>query len=69
MKEIYGIDMEANGQHSKLITDIPDVDIAISMESEDRMEFQVSGIEYGILAEGDTGELTFQGTRYLAFER
>ena len=23
--------MEANGQHSKLITDIPDVDIAISM--------------------------------------
>ena len=31
MKEIYGIDMEANGQHSKLITDITDVDIAISM--------------------------------------
>ena len=31
MKETYGIDMEANGQHSKLITDIPDVDIAISM--------------------------------------
>lgn len=31
MKELYGIDMEANGQHSKLIADIPDVDIAISM--------------------------------------
>ena len=31
MKETYGIDMEANSQHSKLITDIPDVDIAISM--------------------------------------
>ena len=31
MKKLYGIDMEANGQHSKLITDIPDVDIAISM--------------------------------------
>ena len=31
MKEIYGIDMEANSQYSKLITDIPDVDIAISM--------------------------------------
>ncbi|MCI5536552.1 MAG: arsenate reductase ArsC [Clostridiales bacterium] len=31
MKELYGIDMEANGQHSKLITDIPDIDIAISM--------------------------------------
>ena len=31
MKEIYGIDMEANGQHSKLISEIPDPDIAISM--------------------------------------
>ncbi len=31
MKEIYGIDMEANGQYSKLIADIPDVDIAVSM--------------------------------------
>lgn len=31
LKEIYGIDMEANGQHSKLISDIPDIDVAISM--------------------------------------
>ena len=31
MKEIYGIDMEANGQHSKLISEIPEVDMAISM--------------------------------------
>ena len=31
MKKLYGIDMETNGQYSKLITDIPDVDIAISM--------------------------------------
>ena len=31
MKEIYGIDMEANGQCSKLITEIPEVDVAISM--------------------------------------
>lgn len=30
MKEIYGIDMEKT-QHPKLISDIPDVDIAISM--------------------------------------
>ena len=34
-----------------------------------RMEFHVSGLEYGMLAEGDTGRLTFQGTRYLSFER
>ena len=31
MKEIYGIDMEADGQHSKLISEIPKVDMAISM--------------------------------------
>ena len=31
MKDIYDIDMEANGQQSKLISEIPEVDIAISM--------------------------------------
>ena len=31
MKKIYGIDLEAEGQHSKLISEIPEVDIAISM--------------------------------------
>ena len=31
MKELYGIDMEKNGQHSKLIDQIPEPDIAISM--------------------------------------
>ena len=31
MKELYGIAMEANGQYSKLISEIPDADIAISM--------------------------------------
>ena len=31
MKDLYGIDMEANGQYSKLISEIPDADIAISM--------------------------------------
>lgn len=31
MKEIYDIDMEEQGQYSKLITEIPKVDLAISM--------------------------------------
>lgn len=31
MKELYGIDMEKNGQYSKLISEIPEADIAISM--------------------------------------
>lgn len=38
-------------------------------ESGDRMEFLVNGEEYGRLAEGDQGLLTFQGTRYIQLER
>lgn len=37
--------------------------------SGDRMEFCIHGREYGMLAEGDRGRLSFQGTRYLGFER
>lgn len=37
--------------------------------SGDRMELRVNGWEYGMLAEGDRGQLTFQGTRYLEFKR
>jgi hypothetical protein len=36
--------------------------------SGDRLEFQIRGTEYGMLAEGDKGKLTFQGTRYLGFQ-
>ena len=43
--------------------------VTFQVESGDQMEFSVSGAEYGMLAEGDRGELTFQGTRYLSFER
>lgn len=39
------------------------------VENGDRMELALSGSEYGMLAESDTGKLTFQGTRYLSFER
>lgn len=39
------------------------------IESGDRMELNVGGMEYGMLAEGDVGRLTFQGTRYISFER
>ncbi len=37
--------------------------------SGDRLELPVSGTEYGMLIEGDHGMLSFQGTRYLGFER
>ena len=43
--------------------------VTFEVESGDRMELQMSGTEYGLLVEGDSGKLTFQGTRYLGFER
>lgn len=43
--------------------------VTFQVESGDRMELRLSGAEYGMLAEGDNGSLTFQGTRYLGFER
>ena len=39
------------------------------VESGDRMELQMNGQDYGMLVEGDRGRLTFQGTRYLDFQR
>lgn len=39
------------------------------VESGDRMELSLSGREYGLLAQGDVGKLTFQGSRYHRFER
>ncbi len=39
------------------------------VQSGDRMELQLDGSEYGMLAEGDYGQLTFQGTRFLSFVR
>lgn len=43
--------------------------VTFQVESGDRMELHVAGTEYGLLIEGDRGNLTFQGTRYLGFER
>ena len=37
--------------------------------SGDRMELSIPTQDYGYLVEGDHGKLTFQGTRYLSFER
>ena len=43
--------------------------VTFQVESGDRMELHVAGHEFGMLIEGDRGDLTFQGTRYLGFER
>ncbi|WP_406694744.1 DUF2500 domain-containing protein [Singulisphaera sp. Ch08] len=39
------------------------------LKSGERLEFSLSGREYGLLLEGDEGTLTYQGTRYHAFQR
>lgn len=39
------------------------------VESGDRMELELNGADSGLLAEGDEGMLTFQGTKFIAFER
>ena len=43
--------------------------VTFQVESGDRMELHMAGHEFGLLVEGDRGMLTFQGTRYLGFER
>ncbi len=43
--------------------------VTFQVASGDRMELHVSGQEYGMLIEGDRGDLSFQGTRYLGFVR
>ena len=55
----------ANGHHHSSTSYY----VTFQVESGDRMELHVEGTEYGLLVEGDHGRLTFQGTRYLGFER
>lgn len=43
--------------------------VTFEVESGDRMELHVAGSEFGLMIEGDKGMLTFQGTRFLKFER
>ena len=43
--------------------------VTFQVDSGDRMELHMTGQAYGMLVEGDKGNLTFQGTRYLGFER
>jgi hypothetical protein len=42
---------------------------AFEIQGSERLEFQIDGREFGILVEGDRGQLTYQGTRYKGFNR
>jgi len=59
------LNAHSDGMHSAAIRCY----VTFEVESGDRMEFRISEREYGLLAEGDKGRLSFQGTRYLNFER
>jgi hypothetical protein len=43
--------------------------VTFEFSSGDRKEFNLSAHQYGLLAESDRGELTFQGTRFNGFQR
>ena len=43
--------------------------VTFEVQSGDRMELRVPRDEFGLLVEGDRGMLSFQGTRYLGFDR
>lgn len=58
--------VHGGGEHSHASTSHY---VTFEVDSGDRMELPVTGSEYGMLVEGDRGRLTFQGTRYLGFER
>ncbi len=56
----------ARGYHSSFATWYY---VTFQMENGQRKELQVRGSVYGQLAEGDRGKLTYQGTRFVDFER
>lgn len=43
--------------------------VTFEVESGDRMELEIPREEVGYIIEGDQGKLTFQGSRFLVFER
>jgi uncharacterized protein (DUF58 family) len=43
--------------------------VTFEFSTGDRKEFNVPHEEYGLLAEGDSGIIIFQGTRYIGFQR
>ena len=60
---------DVTGAHGYHTTSSTTYYVTFEMENGERKELHVSGKEYGLLAEGDSGKLTFQGTRYKGFER
>lgn len=60
---------DVSGAHGYDTSTFTSYYVTFQVESGDRMELEVDGSDYGMLVEGDIGKLSFQGTRYLGFER
>ena len=60
---------DITGAHGYTTTSSTTYYATFQVESGDRLELAIPGSQYGYLVEGDTGRLTFQGTRFLSFER
>lgn len=43
--------------------------VTFQFDNGERLELRVPGKSYGLMAEGDKGILSFQGTRFISFER
>lgn len=55
--------------HANMYSSYTNYYVTFQVESSDRMELHVKDSQYGLMAEGDTGNLSFQGTRFLEFKR
>ncbi len=65
-----GVHHHASGPHAAGgVTHSTTYYVTFQVESGDRFELTMPGSDYGMLVEGDRGKLTFQGTRYLGFQR
>lgn len=62
--EVASKRIHVRGEHSRTT-----YYVTFEVQSGDRMELSVEGTEYGLLVERDLGLLSFQGTRYISFER
>ncbi len=59
----------STGNHTYVGRDITTYYVTFQFDSGDRLELKVNDHEYGMLVENDKGNLKFQGTRYLEFNR
>lgn len=60
---------DVSGAHGYHTTTDTSYYVTFQVESGDRMELHVPGSQFGLVVEGDRGELTFQGTRFVSFQR